>query len=216
MNKILSSVAAAAVVTFGAAAQAATVQIDSFNDNQAPVVAAGGATVSDTVATTNAIGGSRTIEVENVSGPFSTAGATSSMMGGQFFFSNDAGTQGNAELQYTGLGGVDFTDSGSNSLFLMEVVAIDLGMEVGITVDGVTVSQIVMSQGNIAFNFADFGGADLTSVNDLIVSFDSNGIDSVDAIVDFIGAVNPVPLPAGGLLLLTALGGIAVARRKSA
>lgn len=217
-------VAAATLCAMSGAASAATIAIDTFGDSQGPVQAQNGGTVADSATTGFALGGSRLITVENAAGTGLTQGEVNPGFGGVFAFSNDALTSGSATLDYA-LGGVDLTDGGTNDTIVASVLQIDLGMLVGMTIDGVSQGVTVGNTGNLNFAFTDFAGVDFTNVNDIQLSFDANGLPAVDATIDFLGAedliANPVtsmptvPLPAGGLLIVTALAGLGALRRKS-
>lgn len=216
----MKSYALAGALAFGmaASAQAATITIDTFADLQGPVTANAGGSNTSTVATANALGGSRTITVTNTGGPLSTVGVS---VAGSYAFSNDALTQGTSTLTYN-LGGFDLTDGGLNDTFVAEVTAIDLGMKVTLEIDGESNDILVGGTGDLTYSFAAFTTVDFTNVSTISLTFDSNGVDGVDAVIDLLGARDdepnpaPVPLPAGGLLLMTGLAGLGYARRRKA
>ncbi|MEM1372852.1 MAG: VPLPA-CTERM sorting domain-containing protein [Pseudomonadota bacterium] len=209
---------AATLACLAGAGHTATITIDTFNDSQGPVQASGGSTTVDISTTAQAIGGTRTLSVTNAGGIGLTQGEVIMAAGGIFAFSNDALSTGSSTLSYS-LGGFDLSDGGTNDTLLANVLGIDLGMIVSATVDGVTSSQTVASTGNLEFAFTDFSGVDFTNVGTFSLTFDANGLNAVDATIDLIGAVgmdpSPIPLPAGGVLLLTALAGVGALRRRA-
>ena len=119
------------------------------------------------------------------------------------------------------LGGVDLTDGGTNDTILIGINSIDLSALFTASVNGVSGSAGVSAQGNLNFLFSDFAGVDFSNVTSLSFTVDSNGVDDGDSSFTFIGIddlqpnVSSVPLPAGALLLGTALFGLGFARRKS-
>ena len=207
---IMSAVALAPV-----AGSAATVAIDSFDTAQLAIDPGGvGFTDSNTVAAGEAVGGQRTVTADGNGTLFPVSTTSINVANGSATVSNSSGVTGTGLFQWNVASGIDFTDGGTNSFFVLDVVAVDLNVQFDLTIDGATVTSVASaSAGTVLFDFADFAGADLTSAS--AISLLVSGPTSFDAEFDFIGAA-AVPLPAGGLLLGSILlGGGFAARRKA-
>ncbi|MFK7754967.1 MAG: VPLPA-CTERM sorting domain-containing protein [Sedimentitalea sp.] len=214
---------AAMLLGFTGAVSAASISVDDFSTIQGPVTATGGATETDTQIAPGGALGDRTITVTNDAGSF---GGTTGFITGPainlFGVSNDFQTQGTVAVSYA-LGGYDLSDSGSNDTLIIGVESIDLAALFTIPIDGVSSSAGVSMLGTLNFSFADFVGVDFSDVSDLSFAVGSNGVNAVDSSFTFIGVddlvpnvVAPIPLPAGGVLLLTGLLGLAYAKRRKA
>ena len=210
--KTLALVSAVALAPVAGAA--ATVTIDTFDTFQQVIDPSGfGLGASDTAAAGEAIGGNRTITADGDGAVFPTLATGVTVTGGTALVSNGSGVTGTGLFAWNA-GGVDLTDGGTNTQFVLEVIDVDLDVSFDLTVDGATVTSTATSTaGTILFDFADFGGADLTNADS--ISLLVSGPTSFDAEIDFLGAA-AVPLPAGGLLLGSILlGGGFAARRKA-
>jgi hypothetical protein len=210
-------------------ASAATVAVvDDFSTHQAPITTdkstfPGG--VSSTASGAGILGGTREITVisKQNGGGFTTSAAVSGSMS---VFSNSPIGYGEVKLGYgtvSPLASYDLTAGGANA-FVLRVLSSDLGVDLAITAkDSLNRTSVLNSvigaavyNTNVKYNFAGFTGtADLTDVSSLTFRFvDSDG--NSDFVLDKISTAD-VPLPAGGLLLVSALGAIGIrrARRKA-
>lgn len=206
-------------VLMGGMANAATlVLLDDFTMQQE----AGDLPTSDVSNTsTMAFGsGERTLTVQNTklgAGPRPQTALSSD--GGYLSFSNTDRSRGWASITYTNLGDIEY---GPDGYFLFDIGVFDatepaiFSAEVMDTNGNTSMYSELLAPGfNPKLAFADFSmGADFNSVASLSFRIDStNTTDSVDGSLRaiYIGAV---PLPAGGLLLLSGIGGVAALRRR--
>lgn len=220
--------AATAIALVALPASAATVVVDDFSTYQAPITTdkstfPGG--VSSTASGAGILGGTRQLTVisKQNGGGFTTSAAVSGSMS---VFSNSPIGYGEVELGYgtvSPLASFDLTGGGNNA-FVLRVLSSDLGVDLSITAtDGQNRSSVLngviganVSNQSQKFFFTGFSGtADLTDVASLQFRFvDSDG--NSDFVLDKIATAD-VPLPAGGVLLVSALGAIGIrrARRKA-
>lgn len=217
---------AAAVASASAvSAHAATIIIDDFDTTNVQVVGAptfgtpsqNPATTSG--PTTDAIGGFRTITAERT-GRLGTGDAFGQQVqavvtGGSAFVSLGSGIAGSVIFSWDP-GSVDLVD-GTNDSIAFDVLDADLrGNTFTFSVNGGSVTQTANGPGLVSFDFADYEGVDFSDVSTLSLfvsgpaSFDV-GFDNIRAQA---GPISAVPLPAGGLLLLSGLGGIAAINRR--
>lgn len=205
--------AAASVAAICLPMMASAVSIDTFDDDQAMLLVSGLASDSSTITGISALGGTRTITVENT-GLGANGFTTAQVVDSQFRFSNGAGSTGIASVSYS-TGGIDLTDGGSSNAVRIAVLEIDLGVDITLDIDGSSVTKTSVTVGNIDFMLSDFT-SDVTNADKITLVLDSGSTVGVDAIVDWVGSVDStVPLPAGGVLLLSGLAGLAAMRRKS-
>jgi len=190
--------------------------IDSFNDSTPQIVSANG---SDTVATSSAIGGYRTISISK-SGPL---GASASVISGIFAHSADALTSAISTITWDANGAglnadllasdtLGFTGSSCYECFVLDVLSIDQG-NVDLTIqlsDGSNTASYTSSgvgTGLYEVMFSQFTGVDLTSI--MAISLEINGAQASDMTLDFQGytgkQVSSVPLPATVWLFATGL-----------
>ena len=138
-----------------------------------------------------------------------TAGANSFTVGGQTVESGKlvTGQRINVTTLDSPLASFTFTASAIIEAFVFDHIG-RLGDTASVTNGGV--NPIV---GGANF-FASFGDGSTTEGNSLWLFFDDAGVpgDNHDDLAIRISGV--VPLPAGGLLLLTAMGGLTIARRR--
>ena len=221
--------AATAIALAAIPASAATVAvIDDFSTQQAPITTDKStfpAGVSSTASGGGILGGTRQMTVisKQKGGGFTTTAAVSGSMS---VFSNSPIGYGEVKLGYgtvTPLASFDLTAGGADA-FVLRVLSSDLGVDLAITAkDSLNRTSVLNSvigaavyNTNVKYTFAGFTGtADLTDVSSLTFRFvDSDG--NSDFVLDKISTAD-VPLPAGGLLLVSALGAIGIrrARRKA-
>ena len=224
MVNLKGMLAISAIALTPLAASAATISIDDFSTTHGPQSAAPGTTSSSTQIAPGGAIGDRTLTATAEAG---STGNTTGLITGPVVdllgVSNDFLSQGSVTVSYD-LGGLDISSSGTNDTIVIGTNSIDLsgGALFSVAIDGVVSSAGVLAAGILNYSFADFVGANFSSVNTLSFTVDSNGTDAVDASFTFIGIddlepnVSPVPLPAGGLLLGSLLlGGGFAARRKA-
>jgi hypothetical protein len=216
----LGLVTSAAFMVTGAQALAATVIFDDFSiDSLAVDAPFPGTSNTDSVAFG---AGTRTLTALNTqAGP----APDSSKLGdtqleadsGVLSFSNNDGAQGRGTVTYTNVGDIS---SVANPYFLFAIGAFDNFANFfasATDTDGNTSTYfeaLDLDFSPVLF-FSQFtGSADFNTLASLSFSIDSTGVaNSVDGSLDSI-SISAVPLPAGGLLLLGALGGLSALRRK--
>ena len=198
---------------------AATIGIDNFNEaNQEvcmPITACVSAVSSSSVATTDAIGGTRDVIVVRTSG----TNAVSAKSGdASDYFSYSAGnfTQGTLEvvwdgdndpsvLNYTGLGGKDLTNLGTNTgIYFREVyndlaftIRVELYTDVNNWSYGLVAIPAAQSGTNFNIPFSSLlqGGSGPASLNNIgaIRLMAGSGVTALDFSVDYMAADNQVP-----------------------
>ncbi len=242
MMRLLGAAASVGILVSGTQAFAAVLTIDQFSNEQwvqdAPF---GGNPNASQEASPTAIGGFRDLAVENTKANGSNVATTElHVTGGNLKFSNVAGARGEGTVTYdgnddptsvntTGLGGQNLL-IGSNPYFYFaepDDVKFDNFAFFRVNVwdmNGNTASY----EENLtpAFDprlfFSAFdtdAGFDFGNVGALQFFISStNTADSVDGAITAIevraGDVNEVPLPATGLLLIGAVGGLGLLRRR--
>ncbi|MBL9059702.1 MAG: VPLPA-CTERM sorting domain-containing protein [Mangrovicoccus sp.] len=228
IKSILFGAATALALAALPASAATVVVVDDFSTYQAPITTdkstfPGG--VSSTASGAGILGGTRQMTVisKQKGGGFTTSAAVS---GNMSVFSNSPIGYGEVKLGYgtvSPLASFDLTGGGANA-FVLRVLSSDLGVDLAITAtDSQNRSSVLNSviganvyNQNQKVSFAGFSGtADLTDVSALQFRFvDSDG--NSDFVLDKIATAD-VPLPAGGVLLVSALGAIGIrrARRKA-
>lgn len=169
--------------------------------------------------------GERILEAENVdNNGIGESATTLTVAGGSLSFSNDDGATGRGTLTYTNVGDIElgpdpfflfdvgFFDNDAVARF--EVVATDTG-------GGTGSFEEILSEGfSPQLFFSEFSGSvDFNSISTLSFTIDSADVNGFGSTPNLDGSLNAisigaVPLPAGGLLLLSALGGAAVMKRR--
>lgn len=222
MNKTLfSSTVVAAALVAAAPTFAATIMLDDFSVNQI-AVSAPYAGVSDT--STIAFGaGTRTLATQNTANNGNEVAATTlEIVGGALSFSNADKATGKATLTYTNLGDIALN---ANPYFFFDIGVFDNIADFFVTaIDTAnnvsTYEEVLNPSTNPFLYFSQFvGSADFNSLASLSFVIDTTnvpgfgGIQRVDGSLNSI-QISDVPVPAAGLLLLTALGGIGAMRRR--
>lgn len=221
--KFAGVIAATATTLLASQAFAATVTLDDFSIAQSAVdVAYPGSTSSSTIAFGN---GTRTLTATQTGSTSSVAGTVLEASGGSLAFSNKANVTGSGSLSYTALGDISL---GANPYFLFDVGYFDNAANFSVSAtdsfgNTSTYNELLGPGFNPYLYFSEFDGlADFNNIASLTFTLDTTLLAvSVDGSLNGIsyGAddVAPVPLPAAGLLLLAAVGGLgAAARRKAA
>lgn len=157
--------------------------------------------------------------IENPEGP---TDASVIVFGGGLGISTGVGVQSDTTSEYSNGPGFDFsgTETGGGSIFdafVFELNSIDQGgIDMTLTVDGVSSTQFVNTPGDIIFAHSLFG--DVSDVN-AITLFVHNNLE-VDATIDSFGSfgsrATSVPEPAPLALLAAGFVGIALGRRRKA
>jgi len=218
-------------------ANASTV-IDSFNDtaNQIVDVDAASPSNSNTVNTTSALGGFRTVSITSTGALGASAGVLSSA--GIYTHSADALTSATSIITWDsnggGLGGIDllaadtptFAGSLCYECFILEILSIDQG-QVALTVgledsfgETASVTSLGASAGTHEISFSAFANTlDFTSIDS--ISLTVEGGNASDLTLDFQGYtgmdVSAVPVPAAAWLFITGLAGfLGFTRRNNA
>ncbi|MEC9312350.1 MAG: VPLPA-CTERM sorting domain-containing protein [Pseudomonadota bacterium] len=205
-------------------AAAATITLDSFDFTNYQAVGAPslGAIpenpATSTQAAADAIGGSRTITAVRTvpSGTTDAFGrqVQAVVTGGSATVSVAAGVQGYVMFDYNATS-VDLTDGGTNGWIDLSVISADLAVTYTVTIDGVSATKVGATGSTVSWAFSEFSTVDFTQVG--AISLTVTGPASFDTeFDDFLvrGQVGVVPLPASGLMLLAAAGGLALARRR--
>lgn len=211
----------AGVVALGSSAQAATFLIDDFDQDQAvfdqPSL---GQVDSSTQTPAGNLGGSRMLTVDANVPADAVLGASVIIENGAVNFNNDNGVASDVELVYENFGTLDLTRGGLGIGFIYSDVNTDNGFNFDVVATDIgggvssfnTIVPGEITGVDIFGAFDEFtGGADLTQIVKL--EFDVASNDEEDASLDSI-AINVIPLPASGLLLVGALGGAAAFARK--
>ena len=212
----------AAMLLTSVQAFAATVVFDDFNDNQLAVDQPyAGSTNSNSIAFG---AGTRTLTAENTTnGGNPIAATTLEAVGGSLSFSNNDKATGSGTVTYTNVGDIS---SGANPFFFFDVGVFDnvanfLATAVD-TFGNVSMYEEVLSAGfDPTLFFSQFDGmADFNNLSTLSFMIDTTNVPGFGPVPRVDGSLNSisisaVPLPAGGLLLLAGLGGLAALRRRA-
>ena len=212
-------------------ANAALIHIDDFNDaviQRVSDVPGVGLTNADSKAYTNAIGGTRDLQVTNNEGLVD--GTELRVQNGILSFSNISLATGSGVITYDGdsdpttldpfgLGGVDLQQNSvlGKNFFIFDLVSADADIDISIDVYDMSGGFSTFSQ-PISFPFdpilpfsAFTGNADFNDVGALVFTAASINID-LDGSIDSI-KVGAVPLPASALLLFGGVGALSAIRR---
>ena len=197
---------------------AATVMFDDFDTN--PQLAVDGAGIGESNVSSVAFGtGQRILTATNSqqSGSNDIGDTQLEIDAGSLSFSNVAGATGSGELQYTNVGDIS---EGADPFFLFDVGYFDNVAQftaTAIDTDGneSTYTELLQPGFDPQLYFAEFtGSADFNDLATLSFSISTTGGQiSVDGTLNSI-SISAIPLPAGGLLLIAGLGGLAALRRK--
>jgi len=224
--KFLSAAAFATATMVAAPAMATTVIFDDFTGTQQAVdTPFPGSSNSDTVAFNS---GTRTLNVTNIQNNGLDVAATSlQVASGALSFSNADQATGTGELVYTNVGDIQLDDDPSRSFFLFDVGVFDAVAQFSVTAtDGngfvSTFSETLLPGFDPQLFFSEFAGtADFNDIATLSFSIDSENVPffgpqfALDGSLNSI-SIGAVPLPASGILLIGALGGVAAMRRRKA
>lgn len=227
-----AALALSAVQAFGA-----TLTIDDFSGEQVVTDAPGLGNVSSSQAA-GGIGGFRDLQVTNTQASGDTTDATRlQVTGGALAFSNIDQARGQGIITYDGdddptsldrfgLGGIDL-NIGTDPFFAFEVQEFDRNVFIQVDAFDILGNQVSFSETlttgfnpNLPFSqLVGDAGFDFSQVGALQFFVDSsNTLDSVDGSLASIevraGDVEPIPLPASALLLLSSMGGLLVLRSR--
>jgi hypothetical protein len=205
--------------------------IDDFSTAQTTAVTQPAVTASNQVSGANIVGGERDVEVTRVSGAGLAMVASSGVMAyGHTVPSQGSGSiiydgvDGDAALDPTGLGGIDFTDAGISTGISIELLLNDPAAFLLLAAysDALNFSTATVAlPGNIPpdppttlqIPFTDFAtaggsGADFASVGAFALWIDGSTLSALDVELNSIRTLH-VAEPSTGALALTALMGIA-------
>lgn len=225
MNMKFFATTAAAAVLLAAPAMAATYTFDNFTTTQTAFDSGNPTSTAVGGPTSGFQGTSRDFLVENSQPSLSgfPAATTLTSGGGVLAFDNDVGSQGKASLTYNGVG--DLMANVNNGAFLFNVLQFDGNAEfmlIGSDNSGgtLTYSETLANIFSPVLKFSDILGSDTFNFGDVAsltfsISSTATNADSIDGALSSI-EISAVPVPASGLLLLGAFGGVAALRRRKA
>ena len=218
--------ATTALLTLSAAqAFAATVIFDDFNINQTAIDKPYSGTSNTTSVAFGA--GTRTLTAQNTNNNGVAQGATTMQTaGGGLSFSNNDKATGIGTVTYTAVGDIA---SGANPYFFFDVGVFDnvanfLASATDTMGHTSTYQEVLKTGFSPYLFFSQFVGmADFNSLSTLSFAIDTTNVPGYGPAYRADGSLNAislnapsqVPVPAGGLLLLTGLGGIIALRRKT-
>ena len=215
-SSALTLAATAAFFLSAVPSLAATVIFDDFTIEQIAADAPfPGAPTSSSVVFND---GERILTVDNTASVGNPTSATRlEVAEGSLSFSNNDRATGVGTLTYTNVGDISV---GANPFFLFDVGFFDgVAQFFATAVDTLggesTFSEILQAGFDPQLFFAEFtGNADFNSLSTLSFAISTTGGQiSVDGSLNSI-SISAIPLPAGGLLLIAGLGGLAALRRK--
>lgn len=222
--RIFGASAIAAMMLTAVPAMAATVVLDDFNDAQSAIDKPySGSTSSNSIPYMT---GTRTLTAEVTTFGSGDPQATTTLEsgGGALSFSNKDGATGKGTLTYTNLGNIVL---GAVPFFFFDVGVFDNVADFAVSVldgsGGTSTYQEVLQTGfSPTLYFSQFtGSADFTDVAELSFMIDTTNVPEFGAVTSVDGSldritISAVPVPASGLLLVTALGGVVALRRRKA
>lgn len=224
------STVAAAVLAF-TPATAATVVFDDFDlvQSTTDMPAVGSTQVNTSMVPFGA--GSRTLTATNITNNGISENATTlQVAGGSLSFSNNDGATGTGELSYSDVGDIQLDDDPSRSFFSFGIDpgAFDQIAQFTVTATDTnamtsTYTETLLPGFDTQLFFSEFtGSADFNILSTLSFLIDSHNVLSgfgpqpkLDGSLNSI-SIGAVPLPASGLLLFGALGGVVALRRRKA
>ncbi len=207
----------AAVLMTGAQASAATIVFDDFDISQRAVDEPfPGSTSSNSVSFG---AGTRTFTAENTAnaGEEAAEGATTlQAVGGVLAFSNDDQATGSGTVTYTNVGDIS---NGSNPFFFFDIGVFDnvanfIASATDVDNNTSIYEELLTGSFSPTLFFSQFvGSADFNNLATLSFTIDTTGgVEAVDGSLDSI-SISAIPLPAGGLLLISGLAALAGLRR---
>lgn len=225
MRKFLATAVIAA--SFAIAPMANALLIDDFNGGDQGVD--DGAPGPDTAMYGNAVGGDRTLLIDNIVGANAFNGASANVTGGTFNHNNDGGVSSDSHIDWdaggAGLGGIDITEAGTNDALGLAITTIDQGnvtLTFTVTDTSSAVSSLALSglgAGTFSFLFSSFtGSANFALVDSIqldVVAGSASDL-TLDLVQTQLGTTPSVPLPGTIALMGLALGGLGAMRRRKA
>jgi len=230
------ALAAALLLSCSSAAHAVIV-VDSFQTNQSSLTLTfppAGTSASSSASGAGILGGERDVQVSLTSGVIAGNTVSTTVSSGFFSYSQDATISGRSEIQWdgadgsatlnpTGLGGIDLTDGGILSQFLLTVLFDDLPADgqiavysnaANFSVLNFNLPGLIFSTTSFEFDFSDFTigagtGADFTDVGAIVLSIGSS-VTAPDVVID---SFTVVPEPASASLI--GLGMLAMTARRA-
>ncbi len=187
----------------------ASVIIDNFNDATTQFVVDTGGGATSTVATANALGGFRTIDI-NDGGNFSTA----TVMNGMYSHNGAAGAAATSTVTWdaagAGLGGIDllatdtlgFMNSTCFECFVLEIISIDQG-DVNLTLDlediaagTASVTSLNAGLGIFEILFSNFNSVNLALINSISLTVHGSAASDLQLnLLGYTGAAQIIPPP---------------------
>ncbi|MEQ9553052.1 MAG: PEP-CTERM sorting domain-containing protein [Coleofasciculus sp. G3-WIS-01] len=224
MKRHLVATVVAGALAFGVGeAQAATITIDSFEDGEQDVSAIRGTVLDSVTGSTNEIvGGERDVQLTILNNRFNNRlNAEVEVLppppSGILAISNDAGVTSDTLITWDGVDenglNLDVTGGGMNKFFRLDILSVDLGAELTLSLDGTATLTKSLSQTfdpiSVIFKFSEFenaGAVDFSNVQS--ISLDITGPENFDLIADSFVATVPEPLTILGSGLALGFGGL--------
>ena len=227
----------ALATTLLSSAAHAVIVVDSFETNHSALTLTfppAGTSASSSASGAGILGGERDVRVSLDSGVIAGNNISTTVSSGFFSYSQDATITGRSEIQWdgadssstlnpTGLGGIDLTDGGVLSQFLLTVLFDDLPASGQILVYSdagnaslldFNLGGLIFSTTSFEFNFSSFtpslgAGADFTNVGAIVLSIGSS-FTAPDIVIDSFTVV-----PEAGSASLIGLGALAMVARRT-
>jgi len=205
MKKAIPSLLMAGALAVSASLQAAT--IDDFTVNSDPLTINLPGSQSSTLGSSSDFSTNRTISGTK-SGPFT---ADVAVFNGQLIINTGNATTADTTVAYSNASGFDFSapETGGGSLFDTFAIALDTidqgGVDITLTVNGVSASQSINTPGQVLFAHSLFG--DVSSVTSFEMAVHNNAaVDATFSILESFGSQQTTSVPEPAAIWLIGAG----------